>query len=433
MPFTPLHAALGETTTSLDFSLVERACVARVTERAELDWKQKLPMTAAADDRAAKEAQQAELAKDIAAMANSGGGMIVYGVAEARVEGTSAADRVVPVGPVDERTVRVIRQVAGNLIYPPVTGIELYPIAPEDASEEGVLVLLVPDSPDAPHLIHSKNRDWFGVPYRHGPDTEWMVERQIADAYRTRQEGRRRRLEEFDDRFARFIASCGVGVHDNWIVAMALPETPLRRPRDLQLGQADRIIKRAWGWPWPGNLGPKNLTVEEVTRRGLQRYLRTGRRNLSALRNADPRARIEVHGDGSVAVGFSRAGAFRGGPQPGQVAIPDVEQTGLDLFALLWATRTSLGVVGDYVARIAVEPTTQVFRRLDPHVDDFQDFDESHRVLGYGPADGPIPTDGSLEVALGGWLDLVRDAVNQAGVAPTVDLRTLMLSLHLND
>src|SRR3954452_3537605 len=131
MPWTPLHAALGEAGATLDFTLIEQACDSKITERTNLDWKRDLPLTAGPDEKAKKVAQQAELAKDIAALANSGGGMIVYGVAESTVAGTSAADHVVPVGPVDETAIRAIRQVAGNAIYPPVTGTQLLPIAPE--------------------------------------------------------------------------------------------------------------------------------------------------------------------------------------------------------------------------------------------------------------------------------------------------------------
>lgn len=126
MPITPLHLALGELDSPLDYDLVSRACQNRITERTGLDWKLALPLTA--EDAAAKREQQAELAKDIAAMANSGGGMVVYGVAEAPGN-TSAAGSVQPVGLVTETTKQQIRQVAGNLIYPPVAGLELLSIA----------------------------------------------------------------------------------------------------------------------------------------------------------------------------------------------------------------------------------------------------------------------------------------------------------------
>jgi hypothetical protein len=194
VPWTPLHASLGEPSGVLDFALIERACAESVVERTDLDWKRQLPLTAPKVEAKAKQAQQLELAKDIAAMANSGGGMVVYGVLEATAAGTSAAEAIVGVGVVDEGTTRDIRRVAGNLIYPPVVGLDLIPVAPEADPDGGVLVLLVPDSVDRPHLVHPSNgQDWFCAPYRHGPDTEWMVERQLAAAYAERDSGRRRR------------------------------------------------------------------------------------------------------------------------------------------------------------------------------------------------------------------------------------------------
>jgi hypothetical protein len=91
-----------------------------------------------------------------------------------------------------------------------------------------------------------------------------MVERQVADAYRARDMGRRRRVQEFDDRFDQFIESCGGRDQTNWIVAMAVPETPLPRPRALQRDTADQIIQQAWeNWPIHRGLGPKDLTQRE--------------------------------------------------------------------------------------------------------------------------------------------------------------------------
>ena len=46
MPWTPLDAALGETGNHLAFHLVQRACDERLSERAELDWKRDLSLTA---------------------------------------------------------------------------------------------------------------------------------------------------------------------------------------------------------------------------------------------------------------------------------------------------------------------------------------------------------------------------------------------------
>lgn len=433
-----MHVALGEVTSSLDFTLVQRACDMSVPESTNLDWKQKLPLTPDAVEQKAKQHQQQELAKDIAAMANSGGGMIVYGVAEDRSPGTSAADHIKPVGIVDESTLRSIRQVAGSLIYPPVTGLQLLPVSPAGLPTDGVLILIVPDSPEAPHLVHPSNpQSWFGAPYRHGPDTEWMVERQLATAFAARESGRRQRTDSFDSRFEAFTKTLPGDASTRWIVVQAVPDVPRPRPRDLTLLTANRIISRAWQSPLVSSFGPRDLTDSAQTRRGMQRFTRRGQRSLTGASGAVVRGLVEVHGDGTVIAAFTRDGAINGeGRQPGQVPIADIEATALDFFALLWQASQELSVTSDYAARLAIHPSTEIFRRSDSDstaLEHFRPWSEDDRVFGYAPIDGPIITGEGRDTALSSWIDLVTDAVNQAGAMCTLDVNQLITRLMLDD
>jgi hypothetical protein len=419
VPWTPLHASLGEASEILDFALIKRACTESVAETASLDWKRQLPLTAPKSEPKAKQVQQLELAKDIAAMANSGGGMVVYGVQETNRAGTSAAEAVVGVGAVNEDTTRDIRRVAGNLIYPPVVGLDLVALAPNDAPGDGVLVLLVPDSIDRPHLVHPTNgSDWFGAPYRHGPDTEWMVERQLASAYAEREGGRRRRVEDFDSRYVEFTESLSQDQDLRWVVAFAAPDQPSTRPRDLTVDRANGIIERAWASPIAASFGPKDLTWSEQTRRGLRRFTRAGQRPITAAGSAIARGRVEVHGDGTVAAAFTRDGAMPGeGRQYTQVPIVDLESTGLDFLALLLAVRSTLGVQGDYTARFAVVPPTQIFRRSDSAMLGYFAPWDGERVYGYRPVEGSIIGTTTRSEVISSWVDIVTDAIHQAGSA----------------
>ena len=72
MSFTPLHRALGLPPSPLTDDVLNSAVEAGVVETDDLDWKSELPP--------AKSLSQTDVPKDIATMANSGGGMIVYGV-----------------------------------------------------------------------------------------------------------------------------------------------------------------------------------------------------------------------------------------------------------------------------------------------------------------------------------------------------------------
>lgn len=379
MPWTHLHSALGETDPTLDYALFERACREGTPESSNLDWKKLLPLTT--DQERGKQNQELELAKDIAALANSGGGMIAYGVAEAG-GGSSAADHIEPVGPLDEDTARAIRRVAGTLIYPPVTGLDLIPVKATPEAAEGILVLVVPDSVETPHLVHPNagKRDWFCAPYRHGPDTHWMVERQIAAAYVEREARRRQGQQAFNDRFDAFVDALPGG-DSTWVVAFAVPDVPLPRPRDLHFGTAHGIIERAWASTLVGEFGPRALTSDANTRRGLQRFVRQGKRPLTAAGGAVARGRVEVHGDGSVAVAFTRDGAIRGeGQQRSQVALDDFEAVARDLLAVLWEARRRLRVASDYTARIAVTPPSEIFRVPDAAMKGaYQVWDETSR------------------------------------------------------
>lgn len=434
MPWTPLHAALGETDAALELALFERACEAGITESTNLDWKRALPLTT--EIERGKQGQELELAKDIAAMANSGGGMIVYGIVEAG-RGSSAADRVELVGPIDEHTLRAIRRVAGTLIYPPVTGLDLTAIRPEPEADAGILVMVVPDSVETPHLIHPSagKRDWFSAPYRHGPDTNWMVERQISAAYVARETRRRQADRDFDDRYSAFVASLPGG-DSNWVVALAVPDVLLPRPRELKQATAHRIIERAWTYTsLIQDFGPRDLTVGSSTRRGLQSFVRQGSKTLSGGGGAVARARIELHGDGSVAVAFTQDGAIpREQRQRSQVPLDNFRAVAHNLFALLWESRAALRVASDYTARITVTPPTQIFRIPDPVVRDaYQPWNESHRIYNYAPVTGPIIASEGREGALRSWFELADDAINQTGYNWPLDPDRVLLALELQD
>ena len=83
--WTPIHLALGAPRGALTFELIERAVAAQVPESESLEWKALL--------RTDENARQ-ELAKDLAALANTAGGVLVIGVGE---EGHGTEKRLVVV------------------------------------------------------------------------------------------------------------------------------------------------------------------------------------------------------------------------------------------------------------------------------------------------------------------------------------------------
>lgn len=150
-------------------SLMLRWPRAGTAEASDLDWKSKL--------YPAKGLPPTDFPKDVAAMANSGGGVIVCGVLESQKAATGRVDA----GELDEAHERSLCSVAVTAITPPVFGLTVHRL---DSGGKRAVVIEVPASLDGPHLIYRD--EYFGAPVRNGSDTVWMRERQIEAMYRAR-------------------------------------------------------------------------------------------------------------------------------------------------------------------------------------------------------------------------------------------------------
>lgn len=177
--FTPIHQALGFKPGNLSIDLVNAAVAARLQESSHLDWKRDLYSHNSQGQREKQKPWQEEAAKDIAAMANSGGGWIFFGVQEDPKTGSAREIWPIDWNPSEEQK---LRQVAWNQVSPPVTKIEFFPLPAED--EKFVLAMRVPDSTRTPHLAMKEGS--FRAPIRNGSHTEFMRESDIEKAYRRR-------------------------------------------------------------------------------------------------------------------------------------------------------------------------------------------------------------------------------------------------------
>lgn len=155
-----IHASLGESPRELTFDLLQAAVDQRMVETDDLDWKSALP--------GKEEERLEEFAKDVAAMANTRGGLLVYGVEEERGKGSAKGFRSVDNS---EGAQRRLRALANSRIHPRVAGLDLTPLEDPEGTYT-ILVLSVPRSPDAPHIIGQDAK--LGIPYRDGPETRWM-------------------------------------------------------------------------------------------------------------------------------------------------------------------------------------------------------------------------------------------------------------------
>lgn len=188
-------------------SLVEQ----QVEEKADLDFKTILPI--------GKGSWRDETAKDFAAMANSGGGVVLYGVAEDRGLGTA---KTIESFEFKEADLRSLVLVAYNQVHPPLMDVRTVKIADPARLGFGVLAMVIAPSDEVPHMFW-KNES-FLAPVRHGSDTRWMDERQIELAYRRRFDGRQRRKVELSHFYDETVAHIGPS-RNAFLAAVAIPRS----------------------------------------------------------------------------------------------------------------------------------------------------------------------------------------------------------------
>lgn len=173
--FTPIHRALGLEPGNISIDLFKQAVEHSVEETGDLDWKR-----VAYDSR--KPRWDEEAAKDIAAMANSGGGWIVFGIEEDGDKNTASA--IVPISWTATDQQRILKAAYAK-IGPPVVGLEFHEVPCDNEGGGSVVVMRVPDYADAPHFA-KKGDDAFVAPRRNGPHTMYMSDREIERGFRER-------------------------------------------------------------------------------------------------------------------------------------------------------------------------------------------------------------------------------------------------------
>lgn len=340
MTFTALHRVLGLAPGPLTGELLDAAVAAGVAETNDLDWKSELPP--------AKGLPQTDFPKDVAAMANSGGGVIVFGVQEEQKVSTGRVD----VGELDEAHERALRSAAITAISPPVFGIEVHRLG---SVGNRAVVVEVPASIDGPHLIY--RNEYFGAPVRNDSDTVWMKERQIEAMYRARFEERRHATEALDALFADAAAGRDAGTRA-WLIVVAHPRIPRVRER-LTREQAREVLTKteplALTYAGRGGIHPLESVDRGNPRPGLRRWVAVN--TATGERSAWKESWISIHHDGSVtlaaAVGGHRMSSedYFGG---GQVESSAIECAIADVLALTRITAEATGN-DEYDVRLGID------------------------------------------------------------------------------
>lgn len=171
-----LTAALGRHPDHLTEDDLQHAVASQIPESADLDWKK--------DFYPGTDAGKKELAKDVSAMANTAGGMIVIGVDDGKKD---HAHDLAPLEPLPGRGEEWIRSVLANWIQPVVPNVGVRPVTSTIHEGKIYWILTVPPSTQAPHAVAAPGNDYnFRIHVRHGTTTRTLAESEIAQRYRDR-------------------------------------------------------------------------------------------------------------------------------------------------------------------------------------------------------------------------------------------------------
>lgn len=323
--------------------MLDEAIANGTEESNQLDWKEVLPQE--------KELSQSDVVKDIAAFANSGGGILIFGVAE---EGRRATARV-DVGDVTESYERTLRRIAVSGIQPPVFGLDVVRLG-----EQGhrALAVVIPQSVDAPHLIY--RNDYFGAPVRNHADTEWMRERQLETLYRARFSERRDSDQALLDLYDELAAGRNTAERA-WLVVVAQPRIAVTAPQ-LDLGAVQAIARdtepRTLGWVRStAGIHPFEAVDRLNPRRGLRRWVLVNNRDGN---RSWWEAWMAIHDSGAVSLAHAIGGHRIVGPEmetlPGnRIRSRHIECSISDFMALLRETAIALRVTGEYDLVLGIE------------------------------------------------------------------------------
>ncbi|WP_052190207.1 helix-turn-helix domain-containing protein [Streptomyces sp. NRRL S-1824] len=170
-----LTTTLGRHPDDLTEDDLQRAVDNQIPEGVDLDWKK--------DFYQGTDAGKKELAKDVSAMANTVGGLLVIGVDDGKKDHAHA---LAPFEPIPNRGEEWIRSVLANWIQPVVPNVGVRSLK---SADEGKIywILSVPPSTQMPHAVAAPGNDYnFRVHVRHGSTTRTLPESEVAQRYRDR-------------------------------------------------------------------------------------------------------------------------------------------------------------------------------------------------------------------------------------------------------
>lgn len=295
-----LESIFGTALDTLASHHIHALVSAGVQEAFDLDFKQTL--------YGGKDQEKRALAGDVAALANTGGGVIVLGVEEDDQARATKAPGVA----ISDAEVARMRQSIASLVAPmPVVDILTVPEPAtgvgDDDTQQGFIVVAVPRSPGAPHAVLIN--DGLRFPVRNGATTRYLSEPEVATAYRNRFASAQRQGQRIVEVEREAISRLAIDDNYAWVIVSLVPDLP-----------GDMILQDAFkAWEMEIRRRP-TITNEGVginrTRVGRRRLLADGTSNYAAESRF---ISLELHTDGSgaFALSVSKLGARRATAQRG--------------------------------------------------------------------------------------------------------------------
>ncbi len=134
-----------------------------------------------------------EIAKDISSFANNQGGIIIVGVKEDKRTKLPVARTPFEIGDWEER----IDDVHDTSIKPFIEGLRIRRIISDEQKGKGYLIIEIPESPNAPHMVATTNKYYR----RTNSGAQPMSEAEVAELYNRRQEQEKRLKELYKPLF----------------------------------------------------------------------------------------------------------------------------------------------------------------------------------------------------------------------------------------
>lgn len=262
----------GKSFAELTLEDVRQLVESRVPEGRSLDYKVELADTSPKGLR--------EFASDVAAFANTDGGLLVYGVSERRIEGelTSEPEAIVGLTSFTPGSFARYEQSLGSMVAPRITGVETRLL--EIEGQRSVLLVNVPRSWQSPHMVTADALTRFY--YRTAAGRAVMDVDQIRAAFRSNASFNERSNELRELRVAQVLAGQEPAALDDSRLAVVVHLVPVRAFDGVSLAMealnsARGVINPLWNganytWNIDGLLAVGDSSYAQVFTTGVIEY-----------------------------------------------------------------------------------------------------------------------------------------------------------------